>query len=332
MGGVRRRAEREGTADGFSSSSPCPGWRVGPTDAPDVALGGDRYGSGATFGFFGPRRYPCRSRRRATRPHPARLARHARATRSRVVRRRTRASALRRGTTGSSTPRIEGLRVSYTDAAHAVDASRHSTARRSRSPRRRAVLDQLILQAGVGSTALDTPDVLNAHADAVPGVATRRPAERATAPPSTTGDGHRFSSYVLPDRVRMRGARRHLRTVARRDRGRARDVDREPRARSRRCSAAHRDRRRLPRDRSRRADAPRSGRRARRSCSTASTSSPGATPEVLRDHDPAQPLAGRRSAVTPHRMSPPRFDVKGVPFTGAHRVSDDEKWCRPPVG
>ena len=34
-----------------------PGWKLGPADAPDAQLGGDVYGSGASFAFF-PMSYP----------------------------------------------------------------------------------------------------------------------------------------------------------------------------------------------------------------------------------------------------------------------------------
>jgi hypothetical protein len=41
------------SGDGFLVIEPIgDGWRLGPTDAPDVQLGGDAYGSGATFSFF----------------------------------------------------------------------------------------------------------------------------------------------------------------------------------------------------------------------------------------------------------------------------------------
>ena len=47
------------SADGYLVVEPTdPSWQVGPTDAPDVQLGGDAYGSGASFAFFGPRTYP----------------------------------------------------------------------------------------------------------------------------------------------------------------------------------------------------------------------------------------------------------------------------------
>ena len=41
------------SADGFLVIEPFGfGWRLGPIDAPDLQLGGDTYGSGATFSFF----------------------------------------------------------------------------------------------------------------------------------------------------------------------------------------------------------------------------------------------------------------------------------------
>ncbi len=45
-------------AEGFLVITPRPGWKLGPTDAPDVQLGGDAYGSDAAFSFFGPSTYP----------------------------------------------------------------------------------------------------------------------------------------------------------------------------------------------------------------------------------------------------------------------------------
>ena len=47
------------TADGFLVIEPTDSnWKLGPADAPDAQLGGTAYGSGATFGFFGPGTYP----------------------------------------------------------------------------------------------------------------------------------------------------------------------------------------------------------------------------------------------------------------------------------
>ena len=53
-----RLSARE-TADGFIVIEPVgAGWHLGPTDAPDVQLGGETYGSGAVFSFFAPWTYP----------------------------------------------------------------------------------------------------------------------------------------------------------------------------------------------------------------------------------------------------------------------------------
>lgn len=46
------------SADGFLVIDPADSWNLGPTDAPDVQLGGSTYGSGAPFSFFGPKHYP----------------------------------------------------------------------------------------------------------------------------------------------------------------------------------------------------------------------------------------------------------------------------------
>lgn len=46
-------------ADGFLVIEPTgPAWTLGPTDAPDVQLGGESDGRGAPFSFFGPSTYP----------------------------------------------------------------------------------------------------------------------------------------------------------------------------------------------------------------------------------------------------------------------------------
>ena len=47
------------TPDGFLVVEPTDAsWKVGPTDAPDAQIGGEAYGSGAAFSFFGPKTYP----------------------------------------------------------------------------------------------------------------------------------------------------------------------------------------------------------------------------------------------------------------------------------
>jgi hypothetical protein len=45
------------SASGYLVMETKPGWRLGPTDAPDVQLGGDAYGSDARYSFFGPKFY-----------------------------------------------------------------------------------------------------------------------------------------------------------------------------------------------------------------------------------------------------------------------------------
>jgi hypothetical protein len=70
VAGLRRRVERRANSRRVVRQRAGPGWQVGPTDAPDIALGGDLFGSGASFGFYGPRADACPTRQAATRAPP----------------------------------------------------------------------------------------------------------------------------------------------------------------------------------------------------------------------------------------------------------------------
>ena len=59
MGG--RVEQCEETADGFLVISPIePGWKLGPTDVPDLQLGGAGSRAVPTYSFFGPEALPVR--------------------------------------------------------------------------------------------------------------------------------------------------------------------------------------------------------------------------------------------------------------------------------
>ncbi|MDQ1509448.1 MAG: hypothetical protein QOG50_1292 [Actinomycetota bacterium] len=188
------------TADGFLVVEPTDAsWKLGWADAPDAQLGGSAYGSGAAFAFFGPGLYPegC--------PKPAGAAmRTAQGWPVSLDNGASWCDADARVRVSTWDPKlvdaaVQGLRVAYTDAAHAVanittlDGSTVEVTAPS------SVLDQLFVQKAVYVDGLDTPNLLNETPNLLPVSAERAvlPAA-ATAPSYATGDGHRLFSYVPP--------------------------------------------------------------------------------------------------------------------------------------
>lgn len=188
------------SADGFLVIEPAdPSWKLSRADAPDAQLGGDAYGSAATFGFFGPPSYPdgC----------PVLSGANAKTPQGWPVTIDPGASwcdaDARVGVTVWKPQlvdaAVQGLRVTYNDPSHAVadittlDGSRFEVTAPS------STFDQLALQKGVYVDGLDTPNLLNETPNLLPVIAERAalPAT-ATEPSYATGDGHRLFSYVPP--------------------------------------------------------------------------------------------------------------------------------------
>lgn len=216
------------TADGFLVIEPNgAGWRLGPTDAPDLQLGGTGNG-GATFSFIATAGHspgcPVDSHPSARTPQGWDVFDGANGSRVWCD-----ASAHVRVVAWDPAlvdAAVQGLRVAYTPATRAQDrittlggASLEITAPSS-------VLDQLALQSAVYVDGLDTPNLLNTTPNLLP-VSAQRGAlpSTATDPSYPTGDGHRLFSYVPPTDCGCEMLARHLRELARGDRG-PRDVDR----------------------------------------------------------------------------------------------------------
>jgi hypothetical protein len=116
------------TADGFLVLTPIElGWVLGPTDAPEVQLGGAAYGSDAAFSFFGPSTYPsgCPTAAEATRQTPEGWpVTDVNGTWWCDPDTRVR---IRVGNPALADDAIEGLRVTYTAAPTVPDVTEHIT-------------------------------------------------------------------------------------------------------------------------------------------------------------------------------------------------------------
>ncbi len=122
------------TADGYLVIEPSSGWRLGPTDAPDVQLGD-------AFSFFGPATYRSGCEGEGHEPQ-WRCDPEA----------RVRIGALDPGLAGS----LDDLQVSYTDAQHAVDRITTLDGQTYEITAPASVLDHLVLQSTVAIDGVDT--------------------------------------------------------------------------------------------------------------------------------------------------------------------------------
>ena len=187
------------SADGYLVVEPTdPSWQVGPTDAPDAQLGGDAYGSGASFAFFGPRTYPAGcptgdAERHTSQGWPVSTENGAWWCDPDA---KVRVAVWDQHLVDAA---LTGLRVAYTSATAAVDRITTLDGSTFDVTAPSSVLDQLSLQGGVWVDGLDSPNVLNETPNILP-VDVRRGALPAGAsePSLPTADGHRFFSYHLP--------------------------------------------------------------------------------------------------------------------------------------
>jgi hypothetical protein len=157
------------SADGFLVIQPAVrGWKLGLPDAPQLQLGGGPYGSGAAFAFWGPDMYPAGC--------PTAAAGTVRTAEGWPVHlengawwcdptQRVRVAAWNQALVDDA---IQTMRVSYADAAHAVDrvTALDGSAFEVTAPS--SVLDHLILQATVAVDGLTTPTPIVAEAARTP--------------------------------------------------------------------------------------------------------------------------------------------------------------------
>ena len=190
------------SADGYLVIEPTdPSWKLSWADAPDMQLGGDAYGSGASFAFFGPGLYPAgcpaatETSRRTAQGWPVSVSPTEGAdwcdadTHVRI-------GAWDQKLVDAA---IQGMRVEYTPASAAVDRITTLDGSTFDVTAPASVLDQLGLQGGISVEGIDTPNVLNETPNVLPVDVTRAALPAGASEPSfPTADGHRFFSYHLP--------------------------------------------------------------------------------------------------------------------------------------
>jgi hypothetical protein len=191
------------TADGFLViEPPDASWKVGPADAPDAQLGGEAYGSGADFGFFGPNTYP------AGCPGPANTS--TRTGQGWPVAHqngawwcdpvaKVRVAAWNPKSAGNA---IADLRVSFTDAAGAVANVTTLEGSKFEITAPSSVLDHFITQATVAVAGLRTRTPIVISAERTDAARHEGDAPRPLPDaPFTSGDGHRLivTRYPLGD-------------------------------------------------------------------------------------------------------------------------------------
>jgi hypothetical protein len=150
--------DAQASADGFVVLRAPHGWRLGPTDAPDVRLG--------DYAFFGPAHKRCPNEVLTPAAHC-----------------NTDATVLSRALDPSLAGTLDGIKVSYTDSDHAratvtaLDGSRYEITAPS------SALGTLIFHATVAIDGVETPEPIIVNALRV-GPRPSHPADRVTA------DGH----------------------------------------------------------------------------------------------------------------------------------------------
>ena len=191
------------TPDGYLVVEPTDAsWKVGPTDAPDAQIGGEAYGSGAQFGFFGPKTYPAGcpdASNTSTRTGQGWPVSRENGAWWCDANAKVRVAAWDPKSAGTA---IAGLRVSFTDAGAAVASVTTLQGSKFAITAPASVLDHFITQAtvAVDGLATRTPIVISAER-------TDAAQHEGDAPqplpdsPFTTGDGHRLvvTRYALGD-------------------------------------------------------------------------------------------------------------------------------------
>jgi hypothetical protein len=194
------------TADGFLVVEPVdPGWKLGLGDGPDAQLGGTGYGGGATYSFFGPRLYPngCPRAAETTLSTPqgwgVAVGTDPAKTQAREWCDADARVRIMVGDPQLGDAAVDGLRVAYTDADHAVADVTTLDGARFEITAPASVLDQLTLQKAVYVEGLDIPNLLNETPNLLPVSAERAGMPSAATEPSyPTADGHRLFSYTPP--------------------------------------------------------------------------------------------------------------------------------------